>query len=127
LQHYVYPTGSDDILLVVDEKGNFRDDNFNRALSQISSTSNISKEDVNRLGNKNLLNLLDSKSQNSQEKQAKNEEEDIKRINAFITGLAISNAARITSLSGKSLNVIGVGLLKLLWSTPGSLPISISK
>ena len=85
LQHYVYPTGSDDILLVVDEKGNFRDDNFNRALSQISSTSNISKEDVNRLGNKNLLNLLDSKSQNSQEKQAKNEEEDIKRIIELIT------------------------------------------
>ena len=85
LQHYVYPTGSDDILLVVDEKGNFRDDNFNRALSQISSTSNISIEDTNRLGNKNLLNLLDSKSQNSQEKQAKNEEEDIKRIIELIT------------------------------------------
>ena len=85
LQHYVYPTGSDDILLVVDEKGNFRDDNFNRALSQISSTSNISIEDTNKLGNKNLLNLLDSKSQNSQEKQAKNEEEDIKRIIELIT------------------------------------------
>ena len=85
LQHYVYPTGSDDILLVVDEKGNFRDDNFNRALSQISSTSNISIEDTNRLGNKNLLNLLDSKSQNSQEKQVKNEEEDIKRIIELIT------------------------------------------
>ena len=85
LQHYVYPTGSDDILLVVDEKGNFRDDNFNRALSQISSTSNISIEDTNRLGNKNLLNMLDSKSQNSQEKQAKNEEEDIKRIIELIT------------------------------------------
>ena len=85
LQHYVYPTGSDDILLVVDEKGNFRDDNFNRALSQISSTSNISIEDTNRLGNKNLLNLLDSKSQNSQEKQIKNEEEDIKRIIELIT------------------------------------------
>ena len=85
LQHYVYPTGSDDILLVVDEKGNFRDDNFNRALSQISSTSNISIEDTYRLGNKNLLNLLDSKSQNSQEKQAKNEEEDIKRIIELIT------------------------------------------
>ena len=85
LQHYVYPTGSDDILLVVDEKGNFKEDNFNRALSQISSSSNISIEDPNNLSNKNLLSQLNNKSQSSQEKKMRNDEEDIKRIIDLIT------------------------------------------
>ena len=83
LQHYVYPTGNDDILLTVDEKGNFKEDNFNRALSQISS--NISIENNDNLNNKNILNQLNKNSQSSQEKKLKNDEEDIKRIIELIT------------------------------------------
>ena len=83
LQHYVYPTGSDDILLTVDEKGNFKEDNFNRALSQISS--NISIDNNDNLNNKNVLNLLNNNSLSSQEKKIKNDEEDIKRIIELIT------------------------------------------
>ena len=78
LQHYVYPTGSDDILLTVDEKGNFKEENFNRALSQISS--NISIDNYESTNNKNLLAQLNIKSQSLQEKKIKNDEEDIKRI-----------------------------------------------
>ena len=83
LQHYVYPTGSDDILLTVDEKGNFKEDNFNRALSQISS--NVSIENIDSLNNKNILAQLSLKSQSSQEKKIKNDEEDIKRIIELIS------------------------------------------
>ena len=36
LQHYVYPSGSDTIYLAVDDKGNFKEDNFNKALSTLS-------------------------------------------------------------------------------------------
>ena len=35
LQHYFFPQGSEGIHLVVDEKGNFREDNFNKAMTSI--------------------------------------------------------------------------------------------
>lgn len=35
LQHYLFPAGSDGLHLVVDEKGNFRDDSFQRAVSDL--------------------------------------------------------------------------------------------
>lgn len=36
LQHYFFPQGADGIHLVVDEKGTFREDNFNKAMSAIA-------------------------------------------------------------------------------------------
>ncbi len=36
LQHYFFPSGADGIHLVVDEKGVFREENFNKAMSTIS-------------------------------------------------------------------------------------------
>ena len=36
LQHYFFPAGADGIHLVVDEKGMFREDNFNKAMSTIA-------------------------------------------------------------------------------------------
>ncbi|CCW60156.1 unnamed protein product [Phytomonas sp. EM1] len=41
LQHYLYPAGAEGIYLIVDEKGKFRDDNFNKAMVSIGSDSNI--------------------------------------------------------------------------------------
>ncbi|KAG0292036.1 ATP-dependent RNA helicase mtr4 [Linnemannia gamsii] len=35
LQHYLFPSGGEGIYLVVDEKGQFREDNFNQALAAI--------------------------------------------------------------------------------------------
>ena len=35
LQHYLFPAGSDGLHLVVDEKGTFREDNFNKALAML--------------------------------------------------------------------------------------------
>jgi ATP-dependent RNA helicase DOB1 len=36
LQHYIYPSGGEGVHLVVDEKGDFREDNFQRALSVLA-------------------------------------------------------------------------------------------
>ncbi|KAG7194949.1 ATP-dependent RNA helicase mtr4 [Scheffersomyces spartinae] len=36
LQHYLFPTGGDGIHLVVDEKGTFREENFQKAMASIS-------------------------------------------------------------------------------------------
>lgn len=40
LQHYLFPQGGDGITLVVDEKGNFREENFQKALNVIGDTEN---------------------------------------------------------------------------------------
>ncbi|XP_031551910.1 exosome RNA helicase MTR4-like [Actinia tenebrosa] len=40
LQHYVYPAGGDGLFLVVDEKGDFREENFNKAIAVIRDGSN---------------------------------------------------------------------------------------
>eukprot|EP01094_Clydonella_sp_ATCC50884_P002061 TRINITY_DN11587_c0_g1_i1.p1 TRINITY_DN11587_c0_g1~~TRINITY_DN11587_c0_g1_i1.p1 ORF type:complete len:983 (-),score=409.92 TRINITY_DN11587_c0_g1_i1:194-2761(-) len=39
LQHYVFPAGGDGLYLVVDEKGRFREQNFQKALSAIAGSS----------------------------------------------------------------------------------------
>ena len=36
LQHYIYPAGGDGLYLVVDERGNFREENFQRAICFLS-------------------------------------------------------------------------------------------
>ncbi|KAI9136384.1 rRNA-processing arch domain-containing protein [Paraphysoderma sedebokerense] len=40
LQHYLFPAGGDGIHLVVDEKGAFREDNFQRAMAVLQDTGN---------------------------------------------------------------------------------------
>jgi ATP-dependent RNA helicase DOB1 len=35
LQHYLFPSGGDGIFLVVDEKGQFREDNFQKAMGSL--------------------------------------------------------------------------------------------
>lgn len=41
LQHYIYPSGGDGLHLVVDEKGDFREENFNKAMSVLQDTSTV--------------------------------------------------------------------------------------
>ena len=43
LQHYLYPTGGEGIYLVVDEKGNFRENNFAKAIQVIEEDLSITK------------------------------------------------------------------------------------
>jgi ATP-dependent RNA helicase DOB1 len=47
LQNYFFPAGADGIHLIVDEKGNFREDNFQRAMSTIEDTKGSDPADVN--------------------------------------------------------------------------------
>ncbi|XP_039272874.2 exosome RNA helicase MTR4-like [Styela clava] len=52
LQHYVFPAGGDGLHLVVDENGNFREDNFNTAMAILRDAGDNAKSDYNRRGKK---------------------------------------------------------------------------
>jgi len=45
LQHYVFPAGGDGIHLVVDEQGQFREDNFNTAMGTLANAGDAAKGD----------------------------------------------------------------------------------
>ncbi|CAK1540185.1 unnamed protein product [Leptosia nina] len=45
LQHYIFPAGGDGIHLVVDEKGQFKEDNFNTAMAVLSNAGEAAKGD----------------------------------------------------------------------------------
>ena len=113
LQHYVYPSSSDDIILVVDEKGNFKEDNFNKALTQIS----VRSTDENNY-NKNTLAQINDKSLNSKEKKLKTEEEDIKAIvdlvieNDLDPGIIFCFSKEKCESLAKSLQNSGINLTK---------------
>ena len=113
LQHYVYPSSSDDIILVVDEKGNFKEDNFNKALTQIS----VRNTDENNY-NKNTLAQINDKSLNSKEKKLKTEEEDIKAIvdlvieNDLDPGIIFCFSKEKCESLAKSLQNSGINLTK---------------
>lgn len=49
LQHYFFPAGADGIHLIVDEKGNFREENFSKAMTSIADRQG---DDANRKGGK---------------------------------------------------------------------------
>ena len=43
LQHYIYPSGGNGIHLIVDEQGNFRDQNFAKAIAVLEKDLNLDK------------------------------------------------------------------------------------
>jgi len=45
LQHYIFPAGGDGIHLVVDEQGQFREDNFNAAMGTLANAGDAAKGD----------------------------------------------------------------------------------
>ncbi|KAH8685608.1 rRNA-processing arch domain-containing protein [Tricladium varicosporioides] len=47
LQHYFFPAGADGIHLIVDEKGNFRDENFQKAMASIEEKKGSDPADIN--------------------------------------------------------------------------------
>lgn len=53
LQHYIYPAGGDGIHLVVDENGNFKEDNFNKAMMVLKDTPG-GGDQPSKLNNKRL-------------------------------------------------------------------------
>ncbi|XP_074640522.1 exosome RNA helicase MTR4-like [Tubulanus polymorphus] len=50
LQHYIFPAGGDGIHLVVDENGDFREDNFNTAMQVLKDTGDAGKDQKGRKG-----------------------------------------------------------------------------
>ncbi|XP_020710480.2 exosome RNA helicase MTR4 [Athalia rosae] len=45
LQHYIFPAGGDGIHLVVDENGEFKEENFNRAMAYLQQSGDAAKGD----------------------------------------------------------------------------------
>ncbi|GLH11936.1 Superkiller viralicidic activity 2-like 2 [Gryllus bimaculatus] len=45
LQHYIFPAGGDGIHLVVDERGQFKEDNFNKAMTVLQNAGDAAKGD----------------------------------------------------------------------------------
>ncbi|KAJ2009338.1 ATP-dependent RNA helicase mtr4 [Coemansia thaxteri] len=52
LQHYLFPQGGDGIHLVVDEKSQFREDNFQRAIAALQDAQGQAADDVGKRGAK---------------------------------------------------------------------------
>lgn len=44
LQHFIFPSASEGLYLVVDEKGKFREDNFQRAMSALHPANELETE-----------------------------------------------------------------------------------
>ncbi|KAJ0396820.1 hypothetical protein P43SY_006597 [Pythium insidiosum] len=53
LQHYVFPAGGNGLHLVVDEKGKFREDNFQKAIATLTSSATNDSEDLASYGSAN--------------------------------------------------------------------------
>ena len=93
LQHYVYPSGSDTIYLAVDDKGNFKEDNFNKALSTFSE------------------NILDKNDKGKMNKKDKTED-DIKKIVELINDQNL-NPAIVFSFSKIECEELAYSLSKI--------------
>ncbi|CAN6202858.1 unnamed protein product [Urochloa humidicola] len=55
LQHYVFPSGGDGLYLVVDEKGKFREDSFQKALNALVPASDSDKKKENGKWQKGIV------------------------------------------------------------------------
>ena len=93
LQHYVYPSGSDTIYLAVDDKGNFKEDNFNKALSTFSE------------------NILDKNEKGKMNRKDKTED-DIKKIVELINDQNL-NPAIVFSFSKIECEELAYSLSKI--------------
>lgn len=50
LQHYLFPAGTEGLHMVVDEKGNFREENFQRAVALIRERKDMQRREVDAGG-----------------------------------------------------------------------------
>lgn len=55
LQHYIFPSGGDGLHLVMDEENNFREENFNHAMSILQKTGDNTRGDNNNRGRRGGL------------------------------------------------------------------------
>ena len=55
LQHYIFPQGGDGLYLVVDERGKFRDANFQKAMAKLQATTGGGGDTNDALGNSGTM------------------------------------------------------------------------
>lgn len=94
LQHYVYVSGSEGIYLVVDEKGNFKSENYNKAISVLSNELNLDK-------------IFDKRS-----KKKQGTESDVKKIISLIKDKNLDPAI-IFAFSKKDCETNAMSLMKM--------------
>lgn len=58
LQHFIFPSAADGLYLVVDDKGKFREDNFQKAMSALQSSPEVEDKTQRRKSKKNTNSLL---------------------------------------------------------------------
>ncbi len=71
MQHYLFPTGAQGIFLVVDEKGQFRENNFAKAIQVIEDDLSISK-------------LMEEKKQKGNKQQKQNASQEMRKLITLI-------------------------------------------
>ena len=71
MQHYLFPTGAQGIFLVVDEKGQFRENNFAKAIQVIEDDLSISK-------------LIEEKKQKGNKQQKQNASQEMRKLITLI-------------------------------------------
>lgn len=98
LQHYIYPTGSDGIFLVVNENGEFRDDNFSKAVSTMNDDYNITSL------------------QKANKKKSNSPQNDIKKVISLIKAKNL-NPAIVFAFSKKDCEQNALALSKIDFTT----------
>jgi ATP-dependent RNA helicase DOB1 len=66
LQHYLFPAGGDGIHLVVDEKGTFREENFQKAIAVLAERQQAQEAEIDAGGSGRGLKGRDKKKQAGQ-------------------------------------------------------------
>jgi ATP-dependent RNA helicase DOB1 len=95
LQHYVYASGSEGIYLVVDDKGNFKEENFSKALAILNEDLQLDK-------------IFDKKAK----QHKKNQESDIKKLVTLIKENNLDPAI-VFAFSKKDCEVSALSLSKM--------------
>src|SRR5690606_3514752 len=100
LQHYLYASGSEGIYLVVDDKGNFREENFSKAISILNEDLQMDK-------------IVDKKAGKNKKKS---QESDIKKIVTLIKENNLDPAI-IFSFSKRDCEASALSLSKMDFTT----------
>lgn len=113
LQHYVFPHGGDGLYLVVDEKGKFREANFQRAMAVLQSSSNKGGEGVTSA---DFSDLMDSTTTTKKQKRQQSSKQSTTTTNLFrIVKLVMArslNPVIIFSFSKKDCEKYAISLNK---------------
>ena len=110
LQHYLFPEGGDGIHLVVDEKGTFRDENFQKAMGALADTQG--EDPASATGGKGRK----GKSKKGKNKESNDQSSDIYKIVKMIM-LKNYNPVIVFAFSKRECESLALQMSKLEFNT----------